>query len=110
MFSDINIEILEKSKQHVKFVLSNCDLAFANALRRIMISEIPTMAIELVSIYNNTSVLSDNLLAHRLGLIPLVSTDVSHYKFTHDCACKEEDKCPSCRAFFRLYARCDGKK
>lgn len=47
------------------------DAAIANALRRIIIAEIPTMAIEKVYIYNNTSLIQDEVLSHRLGLIPL---------------------------------------
>lgn len=45
--------------------------AIANAYRRIMIAEVPTMAIEHVFIYNNTSVIQDEMLSHRLGLIPI---------------------------------------
>jgi len=43
----------------------------ANALRRIMLSEVPSMAIEKVFIFNNTTIIQDEVLAHRLGLIPL---------------------------------------
>lgn len=46
-------------------------LQMANSLRRIMISEAPTMAIEHVFIVNNTSVIQDEVLSHRLGLVPL---------------------------------------
>ena len=53
----------------------------ANSLRRIMISEAPTMAIEHVYILNNTSVIQDEVLSHRLGLIPLmVDPRLFHYK------------------------------
>lgn len=45
--------------------------AISNAYRRIMIAEVPTVAIEHCFIYNNTSVIQDEMLAHRLGLIPL---------------------------------------
>lgn len=45
--------------------------AIANAYRRIMIAEVPSMAIEHCFIYNNTSVIQDEVLAHRMGLIPL---------------------------------------
>lgn len=44
-----------------------------NSLRRVMISEIPTMAIEVVKILKNSSVVPDETLSHRLGLIPIKS-------------------------------------
>ncbi|HIQ38886.1 MAG TPA: DNA-directed RNA polymerase subunit D [Methanothermococcus okinawensis] len=52
-------------------------LSFSNALRRIMISEIPTYAIEYVYIYENTSSMYDELIAHRLGLIPIKGKPLS---------------------------------
>lgn len=45
--------------------------AIANAFRRLMLSEVPSMAIEKVYIYNNTSIIQDEVLAHRMGLLPL---------------------------------------
>lgn len=48
-----------------------CDPSFANALRRILLSEVPTVAIENVYMWNNTSIIHDEVLAHRLGLIPI---------------------------------------
>ena len=47
------------------------DASIANSFRRILLSEVPTMAIEKVHVFNNTSVIQDEVLAHRLGLIPL---------------------------------------
>ena len=52
-------------------------LSFSSALRRIMISEVPTYAIENVYIYENSSSMYDELLAHRLGLIPIKGKPVS---------------------------------
>ena len=43
----------------------------ANALRRIILSEIPTVAIEKVNMWQNTSIIPDENLAHRIGLIPI---------------------------------------
>lgn len=55
----LHIEILEMSPEKMKFSLSGCDVSLANALRRILISEVPTLAPHLVSIIENTSVLHD---------------------------------------------------
>ena len=67
------VKILELSRYETKFELYSTDLAIANALRRIMISEVPTMTIDLVEVRENTSALHDEFLAHRLGLVPLNS-------------------------------------
>ena len=45
--------------------------SLVNAIRRILLSEVPTMAIEQVRLLNNTSILQDEFLAHRLGLVPI---------------------------------------
>lgn len=55
----------------VEFDLVGVDASIANALRRVMIAEIPTVAIEEVYVWNNTSIMQDEVLSHRLGLIPL---------------------------------------
>ena len=44
---------------YCEFVLMNTDVSVANALRRVMIAEVPTIAIDLVEIENNTTVLND---------------------------------------------------
>lgn len=68
------------------FVLNGSDIAFANALRRSMQSEVMSFAIEDVRIYDNTSALFDEMLAHRLGLIPL-TTDLQSYIPRDQCSC-----------------------
>lgn len=67
----MNIKVLESSPEELKFDLIGVEPPLANALRRIMISEIPTMAIEKVRIWQNTSVIADEVLAHRMGLVPI---------------------------------------
>lgn len=76
------ISINELTEEHVKFVLYDCDLSMANALRRIMLSEVPTIAIDLVEFESNTSVLADEFLAHRLGLVPLSSHRARDFKYS----------------------------
>ena len=65
------VDVKEKSDERLVFHMSGVDAPIANALRRILIAEVPTMAIETVNIYNNTSILQDEVLAHRLGLLPI---------------------------------------
>lgn len=61
------IEIVKESKdeRELEFDLIGCHSSLANALRRILLSEVPTMAIEKVFILNNTSLIQDEVLAHR---------------------------------------------
>lgn len=65
--------MLKVSKYTVEFELFETDLSVANSLRRIMISEVPTLTIDLVELKENTSALHDEFVAHRLGLIPMAS-------------------------------------
>jgi len=65
----------------MEFVLTGTDPSVANALRRAMMSDVPTIAIDLVEIEKNTTCLTDEFLAHRLGLIPIVSNRVNDLKF-----------------------------
>ena len=53
------------------FELIHIDVSLANALRRILLAEIPTVAFEKIYLYQNTGLIHDEVLAHRLGLIPL---------------------------------------
>jgi len=71
MSSGIHVEIIESHADTLRFNVENIDVSLANSLRRIMISEVPSMAVELVKIINNTSCLNDEYIAHRIGLIPL---------------------------------------
>lgn len=76
-----NLIIEDHSENFIRFRLKNVSLAYANTLRRIIISEVPTMAIEFVKILENTSPLHDEFIAHRLGLIPLYSTTVDNFNY-----------------------------
>jgi len=96
--------VTELTGEHIKFVLSECDLSVANALRRIIIAEVPTIAIDLVEIETNTSVLPDEFIAHRLGLVPLASGRVKEFKYTRDCSCMQY--CEKCSVELSLHVRC----
>jgi DNA-directed RNA polymerase I and III subunit RPAC1 len=61
----------QNSYDHVEFDIVGANAAIANALRRIMISEVETVAIDSVFYRNNTGIMQDEVLAHRLGLLPI---------------------------------------
>jgi hypothetical protein len=78
------IEIRHVDCARCEFVLNNVDVAMANALRRSMLAWVPTLAIDLVEFEVNTSVLSDEFIAHRLGLIPLRSHFAPHWNTVYE--------------------------
>lgn len=103
----VGIEILDIGQESIRFALTGCDVSLANAIRRIMISEVPTLAPHLVSIIENTSVLHDEFLCQRIGLIPFVSDAVDDFKYPWECSCAEKsvEDCQICKAYFMLEAK-----
>uniref|UniRef100_A0A8C4IL54 DNA-directed RNA polymerases I and III subunit RPAC1 n=1 Tax=Dicentrarchus labrax TaxID=13489 RepID=A0A8C4IL54_DICLA len=68
---NFRIDVVHLDENTMEFDMVGIDAAIANAFRRILLAEVPTMAIEKAFIYNNTSIVQDEVLAHRLGLIPI---------------------------------------
>lgn len=66
-----DIDIQHMAERVANFDLLHIDTSIANAFRRIMIAEVPSVAAETIYVFNNTSVIQDEVLAHRIGLIPL---------------------------------------
>lgn len=101
------VKIRELKDDYAKFELRETDASMANALRRVMIAEVPTIAIDLVEIEVNSSVLNDEFIAHRLGLIPLTSERAMSMRFSRDCdACDGDGQCEFCSVEFHLRAKC----
>lgn len=67
----MKIKFLELQEDYAKVLFEDTKPYFVNAIRRTMISDVPKLAIEDVIIYDNTSALFDEIIAHRLGMIPL---------------------------------------
>lgn len=74
---------LKNEIEKIEFDFVGMDPAIYNTIRRIMIAEVPSMAFERVLIYNNNSVVQDEILAHRLGLVPL-KADPRLFKFRNE--------------------------
>ncbi len=91
----MGIKVLKKTDREIHFVVDGIKSSFAGALRRIMISEIPTMSIEWVDFKTNDSAMPDEVLANRLGQIPL-TYDKKAYNFPKDCKC-EGKGCSRCQ-------------
>ncbi|EFW98980.1 RNA polymerase 2 subunit 3 [Grosmannia clavigera kw1407] len=98
------VKISQADVERVKFELTNVDLAIANSLRRVIIAEVPTIAIDIVEVEDNTSVLADEFIAHRLGLVPLNSKNADDVVYSRDCDC--EQYCELCSIKLRLQAKC----
>ncbi len=81
----VSIKTLEKTEKKIKFLL-DADIGFANALRRVMMNEVPVLAVETVIFEDNNSGLFDEVVAHRLGLIPL-KFDIRTMNMKKDCKC-----------------------
>lgn len=67
----LNTKVTRLSPDRIEFDLIGLDASIANALRRTLMAEVPTVAIENVYVWNNTSIVVDEVLSHRLGLVPL---------------------------------------
>ena len=85
--------IKSKEEDRITLVIEGVDVPFINAIRRICMMEVPTMAIEELGIFKNDSRVFDEVLAHRLGLVP-IKTDLESIIPRDECDC--DDHCPKC--------------
>lgn len=103
-----SIEVVEKSDERIVARFSNIPRQYVNSLRRLAISEVPTLAIDDVVILENSSVMHDEAVAHRLGLIPL-RTDPGRFVMPHECDCKSTLGCSKCRVLLVLDSEANEK-
>jgi DNA-directed RNA polymerase subunit D len=111
----MDVKILEMTDTKARFQVSNATPEIANSLRRVLIAEIPKMAIETVEFhlgeiqggaedeneeYESVSSLFDEIIAHRMGLVP-IPTDPKLNVFKKDCTCGGEG-CPQCTIMYKI--------
>ena len=92
----------EKKKNKLVLLLKETDEIFANTLRRLILEDVPTLAVEEVEIKDNSSALYDEMLALRLGLIP-IKTDLKSYTLKEKCKCQSAG-CSQCELKISLKA------
>jgi len=96
----MKIKVDELKPKKAVLTLQDVPVHIVNTLRRIMLAEVPKLAIDDVVIYDNTSALFDEIISHRLGLIPL-PTDLDLLDYRDECSCKGKG-CPSCTVRYTL--------
>jgi DNA-directed RNA polymerase subunit D len=106
--SSPSVNILERTDEKIVIKFNNVPRQYVNAIRRISISEVPTLAIDDVVILENSSVMHDEAIAHRLGLVPLL-TDLSRFVMPHECDCKSTLGCSKCRVLLVLDSEANEK-
>lgn len=91
-----SLEIVSQDKLRISVKLKGVPLQYANALRRICLNGVPVFAIDTVDFIDNSSVMSDEGIAHRLGLIP-IKTDLKRFAEPSKCSCQSQSGCSNCR-------------
>ena len=94
----MEIEFLKKDKDEISFIIKGINNSLANAIRR-SVSEIPILAVEYVEFFKNSSALYDEIIAHRLGLVPLEQDEALKRK--EECECKGKG-CSRCTVKLKL--------
>lgn len=70
---NMEVEVIEKDDRSIDFVIRGLSPAFANGIRRAMIADVPTLSIDTVRVTENSSVMFDEVIGLRLGMIPLTT-------------------------------------
>ncbi len=104
--TEIEVIKADKKSNKLTILIKKSNAQFVNAIRRAIMENVPTMAIEDVEIRKNGSVLYDEVIAHRLGLLPL-TTDLGSYNLPSQCKCNGEG-CASCQVKLMLEAEGPG--
>lgn len=109
--NDVKVEVLEKDESHIKLLIKGVQLHIVNALRRAALEYVPSMAADFVVFRTNTSVLHDEIIAHRIGLIPLTSEEaIRKYKSPEECSKEGMEEDTSCYSILTLEAETGDKE
>lgn len=93
-------DIRNESENLMILKMKNTPSSIANALRRVMIAEVPTLTVDRLEIFENTTVIHNQMLAHRVGLLVISSESTDDFVYPEDCVC--ESGCEKCCFKFHL--------
>ncbi|MFQ5883898.1 MAG: DNA-directed RNA polymerase subunit D, partial [Thermoplasmata archaeon] len=111
--SNVQLEVQDFGDTSASLVLTKANPGLANALRRTLVSDVPRMAIEDVEFhlgpirsedgkeYESVTPLFDEIISHRLGLIP-IPTDLGLFEFRDKCKDCKGEGCPNCTIMYAL--------
>jgi DNA-directed RNA polymerase subunit D len=98
-----SLDIIEQDERKIVVKLKNVPLQYANALRRICLTGVPIFAIDDVVIIENSSVLPDEGVGHRLAMTP-IKTDLTRFVEPSNCDCHSDVGCSRCRVMLMIDA------
>src|SRR5437879_9472150 len=113
------MKVLAGAPESMRLLIEETEPSYANALRRVLVSDVPKMAIEDVEFhlgpiraedgkeYESVSPLFDEMIAHRLGLVP-IPTDLGLYNRREDCPTCHGEGCPNCTIIYSVNKRGPG--
>jgi len=97
----LKTKIVSLNEDTIRFLVKGVGVAFANSLRRTMVAEVPIMTVDDIFYFDNSSLVPDEVLAHRIGFVPL-KTNLESYVLPEECDCEAELGCPKCRAVLTM--------
>lgn len=109
----MKIKLLASTPERMKLLFEDASPLMVNAVRRTMLVDVPKMAIEDVEFhlgpirgedgkgFESITPLFDEIIAHRLGLIP-IPTDLKHFVPRNECKTCNGEGCPSCTIIYSL--------
>ncbi|WP_058365793.1 DNA-directed RNA polymerase subunit D [Haloparvum sedimenti] len=71
--ADFDVQYIERDDRSARVLIRGLTPAFANGIRRAMIADVPTFSIDTVRFVENSSVMFDEMIGLRLGLVPLTT-------------------------------------
>src|SRR6266852_4933682 len=115
----MKLKVLNADPQSMRFLIEETEPAYANALRRVLVADVPKMAIEDVEFhlgpiraddgkeYESVSPLFDEIISQRLGLVP-IPTDLGLFNRREDCPTCHGEGCPNCTIIYSVNKRGPG--